>query len=218
MRDPSPPTTIIGVVRDIKHSSLESKVRPSVYWPYPELAMSMMTFVVRTQGNPLDLVPSVRQVIHTMDPEQPIADIRPMKDLLGNSMIHAEFNTILMACLASVALTLAMVGIYSVMSYSVLQRVQELGVRMALGANSYDVLRLVLKQGGMLVILGTTIGLAAAAGLTRWMKSLLFEVSTTDAFTFGFVTLLLIGVALIACWIPARRAAKLDPMIALRAE
>lgn len=219
MRDePNAPTTIIGVVRDVKNTSLDSEVEPAVYWPQPELPYSFMTIVVRTQQDPRTLIPAVQKLIHSMDPDQPIARVRTMEELLGDSTVQAEFNMILMAILAGVALALALVGIYGVMSYAVLQRVQEIGVRMALGASSRDVLRLVLKQGGLLILIGSFIGIIASLVLTRLMKSLLFEVSTTDATTYAAVTGFLVLIALLACLIPARRAASVDPLIALRAE
>jgi putative ABC transport system permease protein len=216
--DPNAPTTVIGIVRDVKNTSLGSEVEPAVYWPPPELPYSFMTIVVRTDRDPLSLVPEIQRLIHSMDPDQPIARVRTMEEFLGDSTIQAEFNMILMVILATVAMMLALVGIYGVMSYTVLQRVQEIGVRMALGASSRDVLRLVLKQGGILIMIGSFIGVLASVALTRLMKSLLFDVSTTDVTTFAAVTGLLIVIALIACWIPARRAASVDPLIALRAE
>jgi putative ABC transport system permease protein len=170
------------------------------------------------KGTPIEFVPSAREMIHSLDPDQPIADVKLMSEWVGTSTIHAKFNMILMAMLAVVALTLAVVGIYGMMSYAVIQRVQEIGVRMALGANATDVVRLILKQAGLLVAVGTGFGLLASIALTRLMNSLLFEVKATDATTFLMVTAVLASVALVACWIPARRAAMIDPLLALRAE
>ncbi len=218
MRDPNPPTTIIGVVGDVKHADLASEVRPGVYWPHPELAMSMMTITVRTRGNPVDFIPSVRQIVRSFDPDQPVADIKTMEDWLDGTTIHAKFNMILMAILAAVALILAAVGVYGVMSYTVLQRVQEIGVRMALGASSREVLRLILIQAGSPVVAGASVGLLAALGFTRLMQSMLFEVSPTEALPLVSVALFLVAVALLACWLPARRAAAVDPYVALRSE
>jgi len=218
MRDPNLPTTIIGVVGDVKHADLASEVRPGVYWPHPELAMSMMTITVRTRGNPADFIPSVRQLVRSFDPDQPVADIKTMGDWLDGTTIHAKFNMILMAILAAVALILAAVGVYGVMSYTVLQRVQEIGVRMALGASSREVLRLILMQAGSPVMAGASVGLLAALGFTRLMQSMLFEVSPTAAFPLASVAVFLVAVALLACWFPARKAAALDPYVALRSE
>ena len=188
------------------------------YWPHPELTYSAMTFVVRTQGEPTVVAGAAQNVIRSLDPEQPVADVRTMESLIGSSVARARFNTLLLTIFALVALLLAGVGIYGVIAYSVAQRTHEIGVRMALGARGIDVLRLVVRRGMMLALGGVAVGVAGSIALTRLMKTLLFNVSETDPLTFVGIPLLLALVALLACLIPARRAAKVDPMVALRYE
>jgi putative ABC transport system permease protein len=218
MKDDNQPCEIIGIVGDSKHMNLDAEVRPMSYWPHPELVYSGMTFVIRTQGEARSVASAARNVIRTLDPEQPVADVRTMESLIGNSVARARFNTLLLAIFAVVALLLAGVGIYGVMAYSVAQRTHEIGVRMALGARAADVLRLIIKQGMRLATAGVAIGLACSLALTRLMKTLLFDVSATDPLTFIGIPLLLALAAMAACFIPARRAAKVDPMAALRYE
>jgi len=218
MKDDNQPCEIIGIVGDSKHMNLDAEVQPMSYWPYPELTYNGMTFVIRTQGEPTVVAGAARNVIRQIDPEQPVADVRTMESLIGTSVARARFNTLLLTIFGVVALLLAGVGIYGVMAYSVAQRTHEIGVRMALGARAADVLRLVIRRGMMLALGGVAIGLAASFALTRLMKTLLFNVSETDPLTFAGVPLLLAFVALLACLIPARRAAKVDPMVALRYE
>jgi putative ABC transport system permease protein len=215
MKDDDQPCEIIGVVGDSKHMNLDAEVRPTSYWPHPELTTSSMTFVMRTRA---DVASAARNIIRTLDPLQPVADVRAMDSLIGTSVARARFNTLLLTVFAVVALLLAGAGIYGVMAYSVAQHTHEIGVRMALGARKSDVLRLVVGRGMTLAIGGVAIGMAASFALTRLMKTLLFNVSVTDPATFGAISLLLTGVALLACYIPARRAAKVDPMVALRYE
>jgi putative ABC transport system permease protein len=218
MKNENAPTEIIGIVGDAKQETLESDVRPTIYWPHPELAYNSMTLVMRVRNNATAVAPAARGVIQTLDNEQPIAEVRTMESLLATSMARARFNTLLLAIFAMVALLLAAIGIYGVMSYTVSQRTHEIGIRMALGAQGADVLKFVIGQGMLLAGLGLGIGLGAAFGLTRLMKTLLFEISTTDLTTFVLIPLILAGVALLACLVPARRATKTDPMIALRYE
>ena len=176
-----------------------------------------MTLVLRTQGDSTAIANAARNVIRTLDPEQPVADVRTMESLIGTSVARARFNTLLLTIFAVVALLLASLGIYGVMAYSVAQRTREIGVRMALGAHRRDVLSLVVRRGMTLALVGVAIGVAASFALTRLMETL-FNVSATDPLTFAGITLLLIFVSLLACLIPARRAAKVDPMVALRYE
>jgi putative ABC transport system permease protein len=177
-----------------------------------------MTFVIRTRGEATSLSAGARNVIHTLDPQQPIGDVNTMERLLAKSIASSRFNTVLLTVFAFVALALAAIGTYGVMSYAVTQRTHEFGIRMALGAGSLHVLQLVLRRGMTLAIVGVLFGLAGAFALTRLMTSLLFEVKSTDAITFVVVSLGLVVVALLACYIPARRATKVDPLVALRYE
>ncbi|MGH9753501.1 MAG: FtsX-like permease family protein [Blastocatellia bacterium] len=218
MKDDNQTCEIIGIVGDSKHMKLDAKVEPMSYWPHPELTYSGMTFVIRTQGEPTAVANAARNVIRMLDPEQPVADVRTMESLIGTSVARARFNTLLLTIFAMVALLLAGVGIYGVMAYSVAQRTREIGVRMALGARATDVLKLVVRRGMTLALTGVAIGVVASFALTRLMKTLLFNVSETDPLTFIGIPLLLAFVAMLACLIPARRAAKVDPMIALRYE
>ncbi|HZF37742.1 MAG TPA: ABC transporter permease, partial [Blastocatellia bacterium] len=218
MKDDNQPCEIIGIVGDSKHMNLDSEVKPMSYWPHPELASSSMTFVIRTRGDAAAITSAARNIIRALDPEQPVTAARTMESLIGTSVARARFNTLLLTIFAVVALLLAGVGIYGVMAYSVAQRTREIGVRMALGARVADALWLVVRSGMALALSGVAIGVAASFALTRLMKTLLFDVSATDPLTFAGIPLLLALVALLACLIPARRAAKVDPMIALRCE
>jgi putative ABC transport system permease protein len=218
MKNENVPTEIIGVVGDSKHMGLDSEIEPMSYWPHPELAYSFMTFVIRAQGDAADLAPAARSLIQTLDPEQPVSDLRTMESLLSKSLAKARFNTALLSVFAGVAILLAAVGIYGVMSYTVSQRTNEIGIRMALGARGRNVLYLVIRQGMSLALIGVAVGLAASAALTQLLKKLLFGVSATDPLTFDAIALLLTFIALLACYIPARRAAKVDPMTVLRSE
>ncbi len=218
MKNENVPTEIIGVVADSKHLALDGAPEAMAYWPHPELTYPFMTFVIRTRGEATNVAGEARGVIHTLDPQQPIGEINSMERLLSKSIARSRFNTVLLTVFAFVALMLAAVGTYGVMSYTVTQRMYEFGIRMALGAGAVDVMKLVLGRGMTLAIIGVVIGLAGAFSLTRLMASLLFEVRPTDALTFGAVSLSLILVALIACYIPAHRATKVDPLVALRYE
>ena len=218
MKNDNQPCEIIGIVGDSKHMKLDAEVRPMSYWPYPELAGSSMTFVIRTRGDAAAIAPAARNVIRQLDPKQPVADVSTMESLIGTSVARARFNTLLLTIFAIVALLLAAVGIYGVMAYSVAQRTREIGVRVALGARKRDVLGMVIRRGLTLALGGVAIGVVASLALTRLMETLLFNVSVTDPATFAVIVLLLMGVALLACYIPARRAAKVDPMVAFRYE
>jgi putative ABC transport system permease protein len=218
MTDDLTPTEVVGVVGDVKHMSLDSETKAMVYWPEPELAYSGMTIVIRAANDPLQLAAPAQGAIQAIDPNQPVSDVRTMNQLLSESVARARFNTLLLALFSGVALVLACVGIYGVMSYTVTQRTREIGIRMALGARRGDVLKMVLGQGMLLAAIGVTLGVGAAFLLTRVMASLLFEVSASDPLTFVGVSLLLAGVAFLACYLPARRATRVDPMNALRYE
>lgn len=212
------PSEIIGVVGDVRQMALNTPAEPTVYWPHPELVMSGMTVVVRTSNDPLSLVSGVRTELGQMDPEQPMASIATMDELLSGSLSRSRFTMLVLGLFAGLALVLASVGIYGVIAYGVAQRTQEFGIRIALGASRRDVLALVLGQGTRLTLLGIGLGILASLLVTRLLATLLYGVSPTDPFTFGAVALLLALVALVACYIPARRATRVDPMVALRYE
>jgi putative ABC transport system permease protein len=210
--------TIIGVVNDEKQDGLGAKVEHKIYKSHLQSAQSQMTLIVRTATDPQSLVGAVREEIRALDRSLPLYDIKTMRVAIYESVARERFITLLLIVFAALALTLAFVGIYGVMSYSVTQRTHEIGVRMALGAQTRDVLKLVVAQGGKLAASGVAIGLISAFALTRLMEKLLFGVSATDPITFIAVALLLTIVALLACYVPARRATKVDPMVALRCE
>lgn len=219
MRDePNPYTQIIGIVGDAKHANLEEPVNPTVFWPHPELPLPFMTIIIRTKSDPTSAIPSIRQAIRSIDPDQPLGEFHIMEKSLGATYARNEFNMALLAILAFVAVALSIIGIYGVMSHTVLQRTQEMGIRMALGARSEDVERMILRQAGKLIIGGSLIGLVGSLALTWLMQGLLFGTSPTDGRTLTLVTLLIVAFALAACWIPARRASKVDPATALRYE
>jgi putative ABC transport system permease protein len=220
MMDWGPPLTgeIVGVVADIKASGPERDTQSMIYWPYPQFPQLFNNLVVRSDGDPSKLVAAVKSQIWLVDPELPIARIATMEEVIADSVAPRRFNMLLLGLFASVALLLAAIGIYGVISYSVSRRTQEIGIRMALGAGRRDVVRLVVRQGMAPAVIGLALGLAGAFGLTRLMTSLLFGVSATDPVVFGLTTGLLGAVALAACWLPAWRAARVDPLIALRYE
>jgi putative ABC transport system permease protein len=218
MKDDNVPTEIIGVVADHKHLALDVPIEPMVYWPYAELVYTGMTLMIRTRGDAATVAPAARNVIRSLDPRQPIGEVATMEKLLSTSVARSRFSASLLTVFSFVALVMAAVGIYGVMSYSVLQRTHEIGVRMALGAQRLDVLKLVVKKGIVLGVVGVAAGLAASFGLTRLISTLLFEVTATDAATFTAVSVGLFLVTLIACYVPARRATRVDPLKALRYE
>jgi putative ABC transport system permease protein len=212
------PSEIIGVVGDVHQMGLDTAPEPTVYWPLPELVYSGMTILARTSNDPLALVSAARAELRKIDPELPMASVATMDQLLADSLSRSRFTMLLLGIFAAVALLLAAVGIYGLIAYSVTQRTQELGIRIALGAQRRDVLRLVLTQGTRLTLLGVAIGVFAALVLSRLLATLLFGVSATDPLTFAGVAGLLAFVALLACFIPARRATRVDPIVALRYE
>ena len=216
MKDQDVPSQVIGVVGDVRHAGLDADARATAYWPHPELAYNFMTLVIRAEGDPIALAPAVRQAVWSLDKDQPVADIRTMEDLLWVSMARARFSTVMLGVFAGMALLLATTGIYGVVSFSVEERTREIGIRVALGAQRTDVLRMVLRQGLVLAGFGIGIGIAVALAATRLLTSLLFGTSPSDPATFTSVAGLLIAVALAACYVPARSAMKVDPMVALR--
>ena len=216
--DNEPWHTIVGVVAEVRHEHLSASTRKSIYVPYADVPITGSSVVIRTTGRPEKLISAVRAQVKDLDPDLPITRVMPMTEVVARSVWQQRLYTSLFGVFAAVALILAAVGIYGVMSYAVSQRTREIGLRMALGAERKDVLRLVVGHGALLAAIGVGAGLAAAIGLTRLMSSLLFGVTATDPLTFAAVSVLLTGVALGACFVPAMRAAKVDPMVALRYE
>jgi putative ABC transport system permease protein len=212
---------VVGVVGDVKSQGLDAEERPAVYVPYPQRThphMRWTGFMVRTQGDAAALWPSVRQVFVDLDPTVPVYDVRTMDDLMESSVAERRFYAYFLGAFAIVALILGAVGIYGVISYSVSRRTHEMGLRMALGAQSADVMRLVIRQGMKPAVLGLGVGAISALGLTRWMESMLFEINATDPLTFLGVIVGLGITALVACAVPALRATRVDPSTALRHE
>ena len=207
---------IIGVVGDIRHRSLQRPPFAAMY--FPTLNSNRMNLVVRTQNDPLSIVGAVRQQVQALDRDQPISAVKRMSDWVDSSVSSQRYSTTLLAAFAVLAMILAATGIYGVMSYTAAQRTHEIGVRMALGARRFDVLKLVVRQGMLLTLVGVILGLTGAFALTRVMQSLLFGVTAKDPFTFAVVAALLSAVAFIACLVPALRATRVDPLIALRYE
>jgi putative ABC transport system permease protein len=212
--------TIIGVVGDVKHFGLDLPEQPGFYSPYTQAEpwKRWMTMVVRTQSDPATMARAVERQIWKVDPQLPVTKVETMKEVAADSFAARRFNMSLLSIFAVLALVLAAVGIYGVMSYAVTQRTQEIGIRMALGARTIDVLRLIIRNGMTLILIGVGIGLAGAVALTRLLTTLLFGVTPTDTLTFVAVSATLIIVALLACYLPARRATKVDPLVALRYE
>ena len=209
---------IIGVVGNVRYDSLIDESPPAVYFAHPDLAYSFMTLVIRTDGDPASLAPAVQREIRGLDPNQPVSDVRTMDQVMSEWVSRSRFNTLLLGLFAALATLLSAVGIFGVMNYSVALRTRELGLRLAVGAQPRQVLLLVLKQGLLLTVLGVVIGLAAAFALTRLLSGLLFGVAAVDASTFTTISVLLVAVSLLACYLPARRAMRIDPLRALRYE
>lgn len=217
-RREAPWLTVVGVVGNVRQRGLESEVTLEAYHPEMKGAGGLLSFVIRTTGAPTSLASAARAAMAEVDRNQPVYNVMSMEQRLANAMTPRRLNMILLGSFAAVALILAAVGIYGVMSYAVTQRTREIGMRMALGAQRSDVLRIVVRHGMVLTLLGIMIGLVGSFTMTRLLSALLYEVTPTDPATFSGVTLLLVAVALLACWLPARRAAKIDPMAALRYE
>jgi putative ABC transport system permease protein len=218
----SPWETIVGVVGDVKYSGLDSQPSPTLYVPYNENGWVMwsrrMYLVVRSSGNAPEIVPAIRAQLASMDSSLPLAKIRTMDQLLDESLVQERFRTWLVSGFAALALLLSAMGIYALISYSVSQRTREIGVRIALGAQQRNVLGMVIREGLQLLAFGLLLGLIGALSATRSIQSLLYSTSATDALSFIAPALMLLAVALLACYIPARRATRVDPMVALRYE
>jgi len=210
--------TVVGVVGSVKHSGLNSQTRPMMYVNYEQSAWETLTMTVRAAGDPTNLSAAVRREVSAVDKDQPVTKISTMAETFARAVAPQRFNMLLIGIFAAVAMILAMVGIYGVIAYSVSQRAREMGIRIALGATRRDILKLIVGQAMLMALVGVGVGLAGALVLTRLMSSLLYEVSATDPLIFIAISLLLAVVALLASYIPARRATKVDPMIALRYE
>ena len=210
---------VVGVVGNVKQDGLDvAEPAATLYLPMAQAARPFMTVVMRVAAQQGNLAPAIANAVHEIDREQPVNDVVTMDTVMADSISHQRFNMLLLGSFAGLALLLAAIGLYSVLAYSVRRRVREIGVRMALGAQRKDVIRMILGQGVRLALIGVVIGVVAAFVLTRLMTSQLFQVSATDPPTFIGVAVVLVLVAIAACYIPARRAAKVDPMVALRYE
>jgi len=211
---------IVGVVSDSKHVNLREEPPPYIYTPHGQIPRPGMTLVVRSANDPKALIGVAQKEAYALDSELPVFNISTLDQYMASSVAEPKFSALLLGLFAGLALILSCLGLYGVMSYVVAQRTRELGIRMALGAQTRDVLKLVIRQGMGLTLLGAAIGVAGAMALTRMImiKSWLFGVSPTDPLTFAVAALLLTVVALLSCWIPARKAAKVDPIATLRFE
>jgi putative ABC transport system permease protein len=210
--------TVVGVIRNTREFSLEKEPPITVYYPFEQYGTRNMHLLVRTTSDPLPMTQSIIGAIQSLDAELPVFDVKTMDQRLYEALARRRFAMLLLGGFAMIALLLAGIGIYGVMAYSVNQRTHEIGIRLALGAQTINILRLIIRQALLLVVIGIAFGLTGALALSRVISSLLFGVSTTDWFTFAVTSLLLGGIALLASYVPARRATKVDPMVALRYE
>ena len=209
---------IVGVVGDSRHDGLDSNPRSEIFVPHSQDSFGSMAFVVRTSSDPQKMLSSIKREIWNVDKYQTFAKVVPMTQLVSDSIGDRRFNLALLASFAISALILASIGIYGLLSFTISQRSREIGIRLALGARSNDILRMVVQEGMVFVISGIGLGIAGSLLLTRFLQDLLFHVSATDPIVFALVSVVLSVVALCACYIPAKRASKVDPMIALRYE
>ncbi|MBI3490446.1 MAG: FtsX-like permease family protein, partial [Acidobacteria bacterium] len=218
MTRPEVPTEIIGVVGDVKFLDLTAAPAPTSYWPHPQLAYSSMTLTIRAAGDPLPLAPAVERAIRTLDKDQPVSDVRTMSQWVAKSLAQARFSSTLLATFAALAMLLAAIGIYGVMAYVVGQRTSEIGIRLALGAEARDILRMIVGSAMRLAAIGLGLGVLLALALSRTLTALLYETTGTDPLTFVAVMLTLGAVALVASYLPARRAARIAPADTLRSQ
>jgi putative ABC transport system permease protein len=209
---------IVGVVGDVRNRNLNTEAKPAYYTPQTQIPFGQMVTVMRTTGDPHSFVSGITKEVASLDQDLPLFGVKTMDEYLSASVAAPRFSTTLLSIFAAVALVLTMVGLYGVMSYSVAQRTNEIGIRLALGATSRDVVLMIVKQGSTLILIGLAIGLGGAFALTRLIESLLFGVRANDPMTFAVVAVLLSIVTLLACYIPAVRATRVDPMEALRCE
>jgi putative ABC transport system permease protein len=212
--------TIVGIVEDVHHDRLDSQPVSEMFFPYQQLGFSWrsITLLARAEGDPAGLAGPLRSIVRELDADLPVYNVRTVEALLSASLSRPRSNLWLLVVFAAIAVILASLGLYGVMNYAVSQRVPEIGIRTALGARPGDVVQLILKQGAVLIVLGVLLGLGGAFALSRVMETLVFGISTTDAATFTGAAILLAAVALAASYLPARRATRVDPLVALRAE
>jgi putative ABC transport system permease protein len=218
MQDTNPPGEIIGIVADNKSTGLDASVRPIAYYAHSHFPVSSMTFVVRTSGEPQPMSRSLIAAIHEMDANQPVANVRTMDEVLSESVAQPRFQATLLGLFAGLALVLAVVGVYGVMAYTVGQRTREMGIRLVLGASPLGLVGMVLGHGLRLTLIGLALGVAGSLALSRLLAKLLFAIEATDPLTFAAVAAALLAAAMLACYLPARRAASVDPITALRYE
>jgi putative ABC transport system permease protein len=216
--DEPPEWEVVGVVGDVHHSALDQKPEAELYVPHEQNSWRRGTFVVRTSVEPSGLAAALRREVMSVDKDQPVVDVKPLAQLISESVAQPRFYMILLGVFSAVGLALGLVGIYGVVSYAVTERTHEIGVRLALGATPADVLRLMIRHGMFFALAGISLGIVGALAAARYMSALLFGVTATDSLVFAGVPLLLAAVALLACYVPARRATKVDPMVALRYE
>jgi putative ABC transport system permease protein len=217
-RPGNPWITIIGVAQNVPHRAVDSKAEPDWYTSRVVSTQRHGFLFVRSALPTPSLLAGIRKEMSSIDPHQPVASVKTMEEVISTTTAPRRFNTILLGVFAAIALLLATVGIYSVISYSITLRTQEIGIRMALGARRPGILLMVMRKGMLLTVIGTVIGLAGAFALTRWMSSMLFGVTASDPATYVMVVLVSLGAAVLACAVPARRATRVDPLVALRYE
>jgi putative ABC transport system permease protein len=210
--------TVVGVVTQIRHDGLDSAPRMEVFLPFEQAPFGSMTYALRGPGDAAATIALAKQAIWSVDPQQPFYEIARVEQMISASVIRQRFSTTLVSAFAAVALLLCAIGIYGVISFATAQRTREIGVRMALGADASMIRRMVLREGGSVVLVGVLCGVAGATLSTRYLQTLLFEVEATDPVTLLTVCALLGAVALLACYVPARRATRVDPLMALRVD
>lgn len=218
LKSKAPWATVVGVVRQVHNRTLEARSRVEVYWPETQQPVSAMTLAIHTTGNPTSLLPTIEREVAAIDPTLPVFHVRSMAEVMGDSLQRRQLALVLLAVFAGLALVLSAIGIYGVMSYAVAQRRVEIGLRMALGADRGQVMAMMVRSGMGTIAIGLGVGLVLSLGLTRLMKGMLFDVRSSDPLALGGAALVLMAAALLAIVIPARRAMKVDPMVALRYE